>query len=63
MSSQIFKEQIPNNIFFELLDKICLKNEKHYTFNINSFKKGFYNDNGKCMPCYKRCKSCYGPGK
>jgi hypothetical protein len=42
MSTQIFKNQIPNNILFDLLNKICLKNEKHYTFNIESFKKGVY---------------------
>jgi hypothetical protein len=64
MSSQIFKEQIPNNIFFELLDKICLKNEKHYTFNINSFKKGFYNEEiqnflNSCIPYYHISKRKY----
>jgi hypothetical protein len=64
MSSQIFKEQIPNNIFFELLDKICLKNEKHYTFNINSFKKGFYNEViqnflNSCIPYYHISKRKY----
>jgi hypothetical protein len=36
MSNQIFKNNIPNNIFFELLDKICLKNEKYYIFNVES---------------------------
>jgi hypothetical protein len=43
MTTQIFKKQLPNNILFELLDKICLKNEKHYTFNKDSFKRGVYN--------------------
>ena len=42
MSTQIFKNSIPNDKLFDLLDKICLKNEKHYTFNIESFKKGSY---------------------
>ena len=27
MSTQIFKNNVPNNILFELLDKICPKNE------------------------------------
>jgi hypothetical protein len=44
MSSQIFKNKIPNNILFELLDKICLKNNKYFTFNNNAFKKGLYNN-------------------
>ena len=44
MSSQIFKNNIPNNIFFELIDSICLKNEKHFTFNFESFKKGMYKE-------------------
>lgn len=42
MSTQIFKNNIPNKDFFELLDKICLKNEKHYILNMESFKKGVY---------------------
>ena len=44
MSTQIFKNQISNNILFELFDKICLKNEKYYTFNMLSFKKGSYSE-------------------
>jgi hypothetical protein len=43
MTSQIFKNKVPNALFFELLDKICPKNEKHYTFNLDSFKKGIFN--------------------
>ena len=44
MSIQIFKKNIPNEILFELLDSICLKNEKHYTFNTDSFKRGIYKE-------------------
>jgi hypothetical protein len=44
MTSQIFKNKVPNALFFELLDRITLKNEKHYTFNLESFKKGLYNE-------------------
>ena len=44
MSTQIFKKNIPNTLFFNLLDSICLKNDKHYTFTIDSFKKGVYNE-------------------
>ena len=43
MSTQIFKKKIPNEYFFELLDKICVKNKDYYLINIISFKKGMYN--------------------
>jgi len=64
MSTQIFKNQIPNNLLFELLDKICLKNEKHYTFNIESFKKGVYSEDIQkffiiCTPYYHLSKRKY----
>lgn len=64
MSSQIFKNQVPTNIFLELLDKICLKNEKHYTFNNESFKKGVYNESIQnfiemCKPYYHISKRKY----
>ena len=64
MSTQIFKNQIPNNVFFELLDKICLKNEKHYTFNLDAFKKGVYSEDiqkflVECLPYYHISKRKY----
>lgn len=64
MSSQIFKSIMPTSMLFELLDKICLKNEKHYTFNINSFKKGVYSEDiqnflKECNPYYHLSKRKY----
>jgi len=64
MSTQIFKNKIPNNALFDLLDKICLKNEKHYTFNTVSFKKGMYNEEiqkfiNYCIPFYHLSKRKY----
>ena len=64
MSSQIFKNNIPNNIFFELIDSICLKKEKHFTFNFESFKKGMYkeiisNFIEYCKPFYHISKRKY----
>ena len=64
MSTQIFKNKLPNNILFELLDKICLKNEKYYTFNNESFKKGVYNNSIQdfiniCIPYYHISKRKY----
>jgi hypothetical protein len=64
MSTQIFKKNIPNEIIFELLDVICLKNEKYFTININSFKKGIYTDIIQnfietCKPYYHISKRKY----
>ncbi len=64
MSIQIFKNQIPNYLLFNLLDKICLKNDKHYTFNNDSFKKGVYNEDiqkflNECKPYYHISKRKY----
>lgn len=42
--SQIFKKTFPNELFFNFLDLICMKNEKHYTLNNESFKKGMFKD-------------------
>jgi hypothetical protein len=42
MSTQIFKNQIPNELLFELLGKICSKTDKYFIFNKNSFKKGVF---------------------
>lgn len=64
MSTQIFKNQIPKTLLFDLLDKICLKNEKHYTLNSGSFKKGIYNEDIQkflevCKPYYHISKRKY----
>ena len=40
MSSQIFKDQIPKERLFDLLEKICIKNNNYYIFNKISYKKG-----------------------
>lgn len=57
MESQIFKNKIPNKIFIELIDSICLKNDKYYTFNLESFKKGVYI--GAVQQFIEYCKPFY----
>jgi hypothetical protein len=42
MSIQIFKKNIPNEVLFNLLDNICMKNDKHYILNMDSFKKEIF---------------------
>jgi hypothetical protein len=40
MSSQIFKQPVPNAILFEFLENTSVKTEKKYIFNKIAFKKG-----------------------
>jgi len=47
MSKQIFRELIPPEILFELLETICLKTDKYYLVNHNAYKKFMYNDGYK----------------
>ena len=62
--SKIFKEQIPNNLLLELLEKICIKTTKYYIFNNESFKKGIYTQDiqqfiSLCVPYYHISKRKY----
>ena len=65
MSSQIFKHNISEEILFELLEKICEKNEKNlFVFNNISFKKGLFNNSlaefmEVCRPYYHISKVKY----
>jgi hypothetical protein len=36
---QTFKLEIPKNLIFDLLDQVCLKTDKYYFFDLNSYKK------------------------
>ena len=42
MSKQIFRNEVPESILFELLDKICLKTEKYYLVDPNAYRKLIY---------------------
>jgi hypothetical protein len=51
-------------MLFDLLEKICMKNEKHYTFNMEAFKKGVYKEDiqvflESCKPYYFLSKRKY----
>ncbi len=64
MSTQIFKNHIPNDIFFEFLDKICFKYQNYYIFNQDAFKKGVYNEDIQkflevCRPYYHISRRTY----
>ena len=64
MSTQIFKQNVPNESLYILLDSICVKNDKYYILNHSSFKKGVFNDAIKlfidaCKPFYHISKQKY----
>lgn len=44
MTSQIFKEHVPNEMLFTLLENIAIKNDKYYIVNNNSYKKGIFHN-------------------
>ena len=44
MNSQIFKNKIPNDVFFNFLSSFCVKYDKYYLLNNASFKKGLLNN-------------------
>jgi len=39
MSSQIFRKIVPKEILFDLLEKVCIKTDKYYLIDMNSYKK------------------------
>ena len=64
MSTQIFKTKISNEILFNLLNSICVKNDKYYLLNNDSFKRGMLNEDihsfiDECKPCYHISKQKY----
>jgi hypothetical protein len=68
MSTQIFKNKIPNEVFFNFLNNICVKNDKYYLLNNAAFKKGVINDVYAqffeiCKPYYHVSKQKYLEGK
>ena len=64
MSTQIFKNIIPSEKIFCLLEPLCIKNEKYYLFNSISFKKGIFTQEinkfvEECKPYYHISKRKY----
>lgn len=43
MSSQIFKQSVPTEVLFKLLEQICLKTNKYYVIDMNAFRKMCFN--------------------
>ena len=40
MNSQIFKNIVPKEILYDLLNKVCVNNNDHFLFDKISYKKG-----------------------
>ena len=64
MPNQIFKQNVPNELIFEILETNCVKTEKHYIFDNISYKKGIYNGSivafiDSCNPYYHISKKKY----
>ena len=64
MNSQIFKNNIPNSLFFALIEDISIKTEKCYVINNNAYKKGIFNESiskflEQCKPYYHISKRKY----
>ena len=54
--SQIFRKQVPNELLYNLLEKICMKYERYYYIDINSFQKmkfhNYYSEFCECLKEY-----------
>lgn len=64
MSSQIFKNPMPKDILYKLLDNISIKTDKYYIVNNASYKKGLFTNiiNAfieECTPYYHISKRKY----
>lgn len=62
--SQLFKNPIPIDILFILLDKVCIKTDKYYIVEQNAFKKIVFHNyqNEFCssiLPYYHQSKKNY----
>jgi hypothetical protein len=64
MSSQIFKNKIPNEELIHLLEEISIKTDKCYIMNNIAYKKGVFNNAiprflEECKPYYHISKRIY----
>ena len=56
MSKQIFRQFVPPKILFDILEKVCIKTDKYYLFDLNAYRKlayyELYNDFAKSIVEY-----------
>jgi len=44
MLNNIFRKNVPKELLFDFLDKVCLKTDKYYYIDMNSYKKMIFNN-------------------
>ena len=64
MNSQLFKKNVPLDVLFELLDKICNKGLDYYVIDENVFKRMLYNNHdifflAEIIPYYHKSKQYF----
>jgi len=64
MLKQIFRENVPVQTLFDLLEKICLKTDKYYLIDNNAFKRMIFNEYHNdffefILPYYQESKKFY----
>jgi hypothetical protein len=64
MSSQIFKNTVPTELFKALIENNAIKTEAYYIINNNAYKKGIFNETipefiKVCKPYYHISKRKY----
>ena len=57
IGSQLFKNTIPTEKLFELLDKICAKTDRFFIVDNNAYKKGIFT--GIIQDFFEYCKPFY----
>ena len=64
MLKQIFRENVPVQTLFDLLEKICLKTDKYYLIDNNAYKRMIFNEYHNdffdfILPYYQESKKFY----
>lgn len=44
MTKQIFRNVVPIQVLFDVLEEVCLKTDKYYLVDMNAYKKFIYKD-------------------
>jgi len=64
MSTQLFKRNVPDDLLFDLLEKICIKTDKYYLIDLNAYKKMMFHNHyeefrNTIRPYYNLSKQFY----
>jgi hypothetical protein len=64
MKNQLFKEKIPNETLFNLIEQLAIKTDDYYIIDNNAYKKGIFNNSiifflEECKKYYYNSKKIY----